>query len=102
MRQASDAAGRYQTLSLRFLLTEWEQVVDAWQLDNWEEYRDVQRLGRRTHLEEPQGKLLWTIFERVRAGLRERGVMTMSGICNVLARHYTSGAPSPYDFCIVG
>ena len=24
-----------------FLLTEWEQVVDAWQLANWEAYRDV-------------------------------------------------------------
>ena len=31
--------------SLQFLLTEWEQVVDAWQLDTWEEYRDVARLG---------------------------------------------------------
>lgn len=31
--------------SLSFLLAEWEQVVDAWQLDTWESYRDVARLG---------------------------------------------------------
>ena len=37
---------------LHFLLTEWEQVVDAWQLENWEAYRDVARLGRKTRLPE--------------------------------------------------
>ena len=26
-----------------FLVTEWDQVVDAWQLSTWEEYRDAQR-----------------------------------------------------------
>ena len=27
--------------AISFTLTEWEQVVDAWQLDTWEAYRDV-------------------------------------------------------------
>jgi len=31
---------------------ELEQVVDAWQLDAWESYRDVKRLGRKTRLPE--------------------------------------------------
>ena len=26
------------TFSTAFILTEWEQVVDAWQLDTWESY----------------------------------------------------------------
>ena len=38
--------------SLQFLMTEWEQVVDAWQLDTWEDYRDVTRLGRKTRLKD--------------------------------------------------
>ena len=46
-----------------FMLTEWEQVVDAWQLDTWEAYRDVPRLGRRRRLSESQRKVLWSIFE---------------------------------------
>ena len=37
--------------SERFLLTEWEQVVDTWQLDSWEAYRDVKRLGRKTKVD---------------------------------------------------
>ena len=36
--------------SQQFLLTEWEQVVDAWQLETWEQYRDVVRLGRKTRI----------------------------------------------------
>ncbi len=58
--------------SLHFLLTEWEQVVDAWQLESWEAYRDVARLGRKTRLPEAQRAVLWSIFERVRAGLTAR------------------------------
>jgi len=29
-------------------------VVDAWQLESWEAYRDVVRLGRKTRLTEPR------------------------------------------------
>lgn len=100
LRQSSVNAGEHK-FSLRFLTTEWEQVVDGWQLDSWEEYRDVSRLGRRTRLREEQRKLLWTIFEGVRNGLREQGLITISGLFNVLAHHYAKGAPSPFDFAIV-
>ncbi len=68
VRGASKNAGAHK-FSLRFLTTEWQQVVDGWQLDSWEEYRDVNRLGRKTRLREEQRKLLWSIFEGVRAGL---------------------------------
>ncbi len=46
------AAGQAETnnFSLRFLLSEWENVVDAWQLDSWDAYRDIRRLGRKTRL----------------------------------------------------
>ncbi|MCH7663613.1 MAG: UvrD-helicase domain-containing protein, partial [Chloroflexi bacterium] len=53
--------------SLNFLMTEWEEVVDAWQLESWEDYRDVARLGRKTRLLESRREVLWSIFEQVRA-----------------------------------
>src|SRR5690606_34644144 len=56
----------------RFVLSEWEQVVDAWQLQTWEAYRDVARLGRKTRLPEAQRKTLWAIFDHLRAVLRTR------------------------------
>ncbi len=100
IQQASKKVGDHK-FSLRFLTTEWEQVVDGWQLDTWEEYRDVNRLGRKTRLKEAQRRLLWSIFESVRAGLREQSLITLSGMFNVLARHYASGAALPFEFAVV-
>jgi superfamily I DNA/RNA helicase len=87
--------------SLQFLISEWEQVVDAWQLDSWEEYRDVTRLGRRTRLKEPQRAFLWRIFQSVRAHLAAAGEITRDGLFNLLAQHYRNGAVSPFDFAVV-
>ena len=47
IREASEAAEPHR-FRLHFLVTEWEQVVDAWQLRTWDDYRDVRRLGRKT------------------------------------------------------
>jgi hypothetical protein len=44
------AANNGNKFSSQLLENEWEQVVDAWQLDSWEGYRDVARLGRKTGL----------------------------------------------------
>jgi mRNA-degrading endonuclease RelE of RelBE toxin-antitoxin system len=56
----------------RFLLTEWSEVVDAWQLESWESYRDVPRLGRKTRLPEVQRATLWQIFSSVRSSLKRK------------------------------
>src|SRR5258707_1175554 len=63
-------AGAEQQFSALFLRTEWDHVVDAWQLGTWEAYRDVQRLGRRTRLPEARRTVLWKVFEHVREGLK--------------------------------
>ena len=44
-RFVTDAATAVPDLkfSLSFLLTEWEELVDAWQLQTWESYRDIKR-----------------------------------------------------------
>ena len=87
--------------SLQFLTTEWEQAVDAWQLDTWEDYRDVIRLGGKTRLKEPQRLILWSIFEKVRTALKSQELITDSGLFNVLASRYRSGVSSPFDFAVV-
>lgn len=87
--------------SLHFLLTEWEDVVDAWQLATWEAYRDVTRLGRKTRLTEKQRMTLWSVFERVRAGLQERGLATDAYIFSRLASRMAAGQRPPFDFAVV-
>jgi mRNA-degrading endonuclease RelE of RelBE toxin-antitoxin system len=100
IQEASEAA-QGNRFSVHFLMTEWEQVVDGWQLDTWEAYRDVTRLGRKTRLKEPQRALLWSIFEDVRSRLRSKDVITYSGLFNRLASHFEGGAHSPFDFVVV-
>ena len=84
-----------------FMLAEREQVVDAWQLDTWEAYRDVPRLGRRRSLPEGQRRILWSAFEQVRSGLHEQGLITRSQMFAQLAATFGGTRRSPFDFIVV-
>jgi mRNA-degrading endonuclease RelE of RelBE toxin-antitoxin system len=84
-----------------FLAAEWEQVVDAWQLDSWVAYRDVPRLGRKTRLPEKQRAMLWSLFERVRSALKEKKLITRAELFTRLAGHLVKNGGAPFDFVIV-
>ena len=98
-----NAINRAETnrFSLRFLVNEWEDVVDAWGLDSWEEYRDIRRLGRKTRLPVERRFALWSIFESVKASLRERGLVTRSKLFGLTAQKLKERRHPPYDFAIV-
>jgi hypothetical protein len=87
--------------SQSFLRTEWEEIVDAWQLDSWEAYRDVRRLGRKTRLPEQQRATLWSIFDRVRSRLNDRGLITWSGLFSRLASQIVGRNQPPFNFVVV-
>ena len=87
--------------SVDFLLTEWDEVVDAWQIASWEAYRDVARLGRKTRLPEKQRQALWTTFEHARTALDAKGLTTRAGLYSRLAAHYAGRDRSPYDSIVV-
>ena len=100
LRAAAAHAGHHK-FSPAFLLTEWEQVVDAWQLETWEAYRDVVRLGRKTRLPEAQRAVLWSIFEHVRAGFVSRNMITRSGMFTKLPAAVAETRNPPFDFAVV-
>lgn len=100
LKSAASAVGGHK-FSLHFLLTEWEQVVDAWQIKDWEGYRDVVRLGRKTRLPEVQRAVLWAIFDRVRAGLQERQLITYPELFTSLAATLSSNKNVVFDFAVV-
>lgn len=87
--------------SQHFLWDEWQEVVDAWQLANWEDYRDVRRLGRKTRLPEARRAVLWSIFERVRARLNEQGLITYAGMFKQLADQLAQDRNPPFNFAVV-
>jgi superfamily I DNA/RNA helicase len=87
--------------SPKFLWSEWADVVDGWQLESWEAYRDVQRLGRKTRLAEKQRAVLWAIFDKVRARLTDEGLLTEVGLFRRLERHLVGVKRRPFDFTVV-
>jgi mRNA-degrading endonuclease RelE of RelBE toxin-antitoxin system len=95
------AASPDHKFSLGFLVSEWTEIVDAWQLASWDAYRDVARLGRKTRLPEKARQQLWTIFECVRAALEARGLATQADMYNRLASHLATKRKPPYDFVVV-
>ena len=100
LRESSKAAGDHK-FSATFLRAEWAHVVDAWQLGNWESYRDVQRLGRRTRLPETRRAVLWSIYEPVLVGLRERGLMTEAAVFQALAEAQTKRPTPAFDAAVI-
>ncbi len=83
-----------------FLFSEWSDVVDAWQLHDWTDYRDVTRLGRKTRLSENQRQALWSVFETVRNGLKDRNLVTWSDVFGRLTDHFAQ-ATAPFDYIVV-
>jgi len=99
IQQAS--ARHRSTYSQRFLLNEWCHVVDAWQLDTWEGYRDVKRLGRKTRLSEEKRQHLWKVYSDVKAALKNAGLMTEAEMFTRLAEKFASNSRPVFDYAIV-
>lgn len=90
-----------QNFSPRFLTAEWGEIVDAWQLDSWESYRDVLRLGRKRRLSERQRADLWQIFEHIRNRIEERNQVTHAGMFSRLAAWHEKNDRLPFDYVVV-
>lgn len=95
------AAASKQKFSSHFLNAEWEHVVDAWQIESWEAYRDVPRLGRKTRLPEAQREQLWLIYHSVMEELKRQNLVTPSGMFTKLAKSLTDTSNKPYEFAVV-
>ncbi|QJD58408.1 UvrD-helicase domain-containing protein [Pseudomonas sp. gcc21] len=87
--------------SQRFMLGEWEDVVDAWQLQTLEDYLDVRRLGRKTRLPEAQREILWHVFSAVKLHLAREGLITSSQLFSELANKLSERKHPPYDVAVV-
>ncbi len=94
-----------QVIGLRFgipfLLNEWDQVVDAWQIASWDEYRDVKRLGRKTRLSDSQRQTLWGVFNAVRTAVLAEGFTSMAGVFTRLASEFENRPHPPFEHIVV-
>lgn len=90
-----------QHFTSRFLTTEWDQIIDAWQLDSLEGYQNVSRLGRKTRIPKKQQLILWKIFDSARQKLNVSRVVTESKMFTQLAAAIAAEKNSPFDYAVV-
>ncbi len=100
IQSASEQVGEHK-FNLHFLLSEWTDVVDAWQLEDWDSYRDVARLGRKTRLIESRRKILWEIYDIARTELLNRELVTIPGMFRELTEKLSASPEPIFDYAIV-
>ena len=86
---------------LRFILSEWRHVVDAWQIADMDAYASVPRLGRKSRMSAGQRERLWPVFAAARASLARRGLLTWPQVFGEVTAHYAIRAAKPFDHVVV-
>lgn len=85
----------------RFLLSEWTNVIDAWNITTFEAYATVKRMGRKSRLGPNQRERLWPVFKAVRSMLEADRYMTWAQVFTGLADALTNQARKPFDHIIL-
>ncbi len=89
------------SFTLRFLVSEWLNVVDAWQLQSLSAYQEVPRLGRKNRLGAKQREKLWPVFVRARQIVEAQGVLTWPSIFGKVTEHFLQKADKPFTHTVI-
>jgi hypothetical protein len=86
---------------LRFLVSEWTNVVDAWQLAGEEAYAAVPRLGRKNRMGAKQRAQLWPVFQAVRDAFVQKGATTWAKVLSELTAYHSVKPDKPFAHVVV-
>ncbi|MGE9296009.1 MAG: 3'-5' exonuclease [Puniceicoccales bacterium] len=89
------------TFTQRFLLSEWMNVIDAWQIESLDAYQSVQRIGRKNRLGAKQRETLWPVFERARQKLEAQGVLSWPMIFGKVTEYFAGRENKPFIHAVV-
>lgn len=98
--KAAEAVGA-KGFTIRFLISEWRHVVDAWQIADVAAYATVPRLGRKNRMSAGQRERLWPVFATVRASIAKRGLATWPEIYSRTTAHYATRDVKPFTHIVV-
>jgi hypothetical protein len=84
-----------------FSVEEFRDVVDAFNLREWESYRDVRRLGRKSRLNEAKRRLLWEGFEQAMQELDAQTLITDHQLFHRTAEQLRRTGALPYQHIVV-
>ena len=85
----------------RFLVSEWNNIVDAWHIGSLDAYRDVPRIGRKNRVGSKQRERIWPIFARARNLLEAQGIDSWPGIFGKVTAHFAGREHKPFSNIIV-
>lgn len=91
----------YAELPLRFVVSEWRQIVDAWSLTDLESYASVPRIGRRNRLGSKQREALWPVFDKARGMLAGRGLLTPAQLFASVEASFREVSAKPFTHVVV-
>lgn len=100
LRKAADDADVTE-VSSQFLHSEWDNVIDPWQLDSLQAYAEVPRVGRKNRLGPRQRERLWQVFAAVREHLAARRLFTASSLFAETAALYRDTEPKSFTHIVV-
>ena len=89
------------SFTLRFLASEWLNVVDAWQLQSLEAYQEVPRIGRKNRLGVKQREKLWPVFVRARQIIEVQGLLTWPSIFGKVTAYFSQRADKPFTHAVI-
>lgn len=89
------------SFSIQFLVSEWRNVIDAWQVDSLETYQNVPRIGRRSRISSGQRERAWPVFARTRELLTGQGLHTWPEIFGGATAYFASQEHKPFTHIIV-
>ena len=72
-----------------FLFDEWKLIVEAWNIQTSQEYRDLPRLGRKVRMASSRKDELWKVFEKCRQRIKEQGISTHAMLAHRIRREGT-------------
>jgi mRNA-degrading endonuclease RelE of RelBE toxin-antitoxin system len=94
-------AGLGGKLTPEFLFEEWDELVDAWNVTDGDDYAAIPRPGRRTRLGAQQREAAWGVFETVRRRLAERRLITWPMLYARLTTRLAEGGALPFTHVVV-
>jgi len=100
--KTAQSQGLGKSLTPEFLLEEWDELVDAWNVASGEAYARIPRLGRRTRLGASQREAAWSVFSFVQRHLAENQLLTWAQLYARLGEWTAAGEGRfPYAHVVV-
>ena len=101
MKEAKKAKGGALRFDERFLIEEYEEIVEANDIQDETAYLRVSRAGRRGTMTRAERKAVWLVFDKFRELSQLSGCMRKNEAMNRAIHLLASGTQSPYVAAVV-